>query len=100
MHLRGPALTLVIARIRTQVDTCFHRLGNQHKSTQVERKSTVCAWNITAFATCVDLVADLRVRLARALYTDNTSGPILRLLTYKQVSGDCSFTINSIWCYW
>ena len=53
--------TVKFVRKLTQV---FHRLATQRKSTQVDRKSTVDAWNLRLFATCVNLRADLRIRLA------------------------------------
>ena len=57
----------------------FHRLAAQRKSTQVDRKSAVYAWNLLLFALCMNLRAvctqvlvfqtcvDLQVRLTSGL---------------------------------
>ena len=42
----------------------FRRLATQRKSTQVDHKSSVHAWELQLFATCVNLPLDSQVRLA------------------------------------
>ena len=52
----------ILIRKSTQV---FHdRSATKRKSTQVDRKSTVYAWNVRVFAICVNLRDNLRIRLA------------------------------------
>ena len=58
------ASTLVELKFVRKSKQIFHRLATQCKSTQVDRESSVCAWNLRLFATCVSLRADLRIRLA------------------------------------
>ena len=48
-------IELKFAGMSTQV---FNRLATQHKSTQVEGKSSLYAWNLRLFVTCVDLRAE------------------------------------------
>ena len=52
------------AQISTQVEASFHYLATQCKSTQVDCKSTVYAWNLRPFTTCVNLQVDLQIYLA------------------------------------
>ena len=61
-HLRWLALTLVQLTLYTQGDASLSLFDHprQVNSTQVDRTSTVHAWNL--FATCVNLRVDLRIQ--------------------------------------
>ena len=83
---RPLALTLVEPKLARTLTQVFHRLATQRRSTQVDRKSTVYAWNLVRLAwtfesTCktvrppnqsqvctqvlvLQICVDLRVRLA------------------------------------
>ena len=56
-------LTLVELKFVRKSTQIFPRLATQRKSTQVDCKSTVYAWNLRLIATSVNLRADLRIRL-------------------------------------
>ena len=49
------ALTCVELKFVPKPTQIFYRLATHRKSTQVDRKSTVYAWNLRLFATCVNL---------------------------------------------
>ena len=51
-HLHWLAWTLVELKFVRKSAQLFHRLATQRRSTQVDRKSTVYAWNLRLFATC------------------------------------------------
>ena len=56
--------TLVKLKFLRKSTQVFHRLATQRRSTQIDRKSTVYAWNLRLFAICVNLQGDLRISLA------------------------------------
>ena len=62
-HLCQLALPLVELNFVCKSMQVFHRLATQGKLTQVDQKSTVYVWNLWLFATCVNLQADLWIRL-------------------------------------
>ena len=64
VDLRRLAWTLIELKFVHKSTQVFPLLATQRKSAQVDHKSSVNAWNLRPFATCVNLRADLRIRLA------------------------------------
>ena len=89
------------AQIRIQEDTSFYRLTTQCRSTQVDRKSTVHAWNLQLFATSMNLRADLQISLVTHRKSNCASSGFANLHQLASQFGHgfskCEATVCILW---
>ena len=89
------------AQIRIQEDTSFYRLTTQCRSTQVDRKSTVHAWNLRLFATSMNLRADLQISLVTHRKSNCASSGFANLhqlaSQFGQGFSKCEATVCILW---
>ena len=98
-HLRWLALTLVELKFVRKSTQVFHRLATQLKSTQVDRKSAVYAWNLRPFATCESVRKFVHMSssgFANLRWLASTSESVWPAFPYQRFDFVCLFVCFAI----